>query len=731
MVMPPLIVTDVEASVDFVIDRVGNHIVLGLPLGLGKPNQFVNALYERVSNDHQLSLRIITALSLEKPKAGKDLEARLVDPLVKRLFGDYEELAYTKAMRKSALPANVQVSEFYFKAGAFKSHAVAQQNYISANYTHICQLLMSLGVNVVAQLVSESEDPDYADKVSLSCNTDVLLDVFKAMDAGSEKPPLILGQVHTDLPFMANKAVVAQTRFDCLIRNPKYDTQLFSTPNQAVSQQDYAIAAQVSALIKDGGTLQVGIGSLGDAIVHMLKLRHRENAAYQSLLCQLQQPGSTEASLREAWGGLEAFDLGLYGSSEMFINGFMHLIESGIVKRQVYDHPVLQTMINLGEIEDKVSLCTLDALVDRGVIQTELRAEDLDFLIYWGILKDGAKLSKVQGAVVIQYGQLSIPNDLRRPESRSLIEKRLLGDHLSRGVFMHGGFFLGPKDFYQKLRTLPNSVRRHICMDSVGEINQLLYDPVLKSLQRQDARFVNTAMMVTLSGAVVSDGLEDGTVISGIGGQYNFVAMAHDLPGARSIICLRSTRSHGGALKSNILPAYAHTSIPRHLRDMVVTEYGIASLRGKTDEEVAIALIEIADTRFQTELLEAVKATGKVSPDYQIPEHRQNNTPEMLIANMSKFDQEDFMPMFPLGTDFTQEEIALMESLKEIKMQLDHPGALMKSLVKSLFVGSEEEKEASRFLERMKLTHPKTPKEILVQHLLLIELEEKGHLKPL
>jgi len=86
-------------------------------------------------------------------------------------------------------------------------------------------------------------------------------------------------------------------------------------------------------------------------------------------------------------------------------------------------------------------------------------------------------------------------------------------------------------------------------MTRVSDINQLYGGrEALDAVQRRDARFFNTCMMATALGAAVSDALADGQVVSGVGGQYNFVAMAHALAGGRSILLLRSTRSgHGGS----------------------------------------------------------------------------------------------------------------------------------------------------------------------------------------
>jgi hypothetical protein len=54
---------DVENCVDAVISQVGQRIVLGLPIGIGKPNHFVNALFARAVSDPSLILKIFTGLS--------------------------------------------------------------------------------------------------------------------------------------------------------------------------------------------------------------------------------------------------------------------------------------------------------------------------------------------------------------------------------------------------------------------------------------------------------------------------------------------------------------------------------------------------------------------------------------------------------------------------------------------------------------------------------------------
>src|SRR5260370_18788658 len=129
---------------------------------------------------------------------------------------------------------------------------------------------------------------------------------------------------------------------------------------------------------------------------------------------------------------------------------------------------------------------------------------------------------------------------------------------------------------------MPPQELARIRMVPVSFTNQLYGDEETKRRARVDARFVNNAMMATLMGAVISDGLEDGQVVSGVGGQYNFVAQAFALQGARSILTVEAARQAGAKTQSNIRWSYGHETIPQHLRDVIVTEYGVAVIRGKS-----------------------------------------------------------------------------------------------------------------------------------------------------
>jgi hypothetical protein len=198
----------------------------------------------------------------------------------------------------------------------------------------------------------------------------------------------------------------------------------------------------------------------------------------------------------------------------------------------------------------------------------------------------------------------------------------------------------------------------------VSFTNELYGDEEAKRRARVDARFVNNAMMATVMGAAISDGLEDGQVVSGVGGQYNFVAQAFALQGARSILTVEATRQAGAKTQSNIRWSYGHETIPRHLRDVVVTEYGVADIRGKSDADVIAAMLQVADSRFQEELARQARDAGKLPKNFEIPAAYRENHPDRIADALKPARAAGLLPSFPFGSDFTGTERRLIPALQ-------------------------------------------------------------------
>ncbi|MDD2052929.1 acetyl-CoA hydrolase [Pseudomonas putida] len=629
----------IEHAVDTVLAQLPAHIHLAMPLGLGKPNRFVNALYKRIAQLPERQLTIYTALSLGRPALGEGLQRRFLEPFNERVFGDYLELDYLADLRHDRLPANIHIEQFFLQPGSLLNSTSAQQDYISSNYSHAARDINAAGLNLVAQLVArDSRNPD---RLSLSCNPDVTLDLLPmiAKRRAAGETILLLAQVHDDLPYMPGDSELDSQDFDLLIDESERTT-LFSTPNMPVGNQDHFIGLHASTLVRDGGTLQIGIGAMGDALTAAVLTRHADNGAYQALLDDIDV--SPWRPLIEAEGGREAFVHGLYGCSEMFVNGLLVLADAGIVRRKVYADIEVQRQANAG---------TLDST---------------------------------------QAG----------------------------GVCVHGGFFLGPRSYYQRLRELPHSRLAEFNMTAISYINELYGDEALKRLQRRDARFINSAFTMTLLGAGVADQLEDGRVLSGVGGQYNFVAQAHALHDARSVLILRSWRESAGEVSSNIVWEYGHCTIPRHLRDIVVTEYGIADLRGKTDAAVVEALLNISDSRFQPGLIERARKAGKLPADFRLDPRFADNSPQRLQAIADR--HPSLFVEYPLGSDFTAVEKDLLRALNWLKSRFKV------SEIFQLGRATLDAPAPSVFpahLQRMRLAQPEGLREELYQRLLLAGLQ--------
>ncbi len=639
----------IEAAVDAILRRAGARIVLAIPLGIGNPNPLVDALYRRVKTDASLHLKILTALSLKRPVGHSDLERRFLQPFAERVVGDYPDLDYVGDALGQTLPPNVEVYEFFMKTGDYLGNPPAQQRHIYCNYSHVARDMKAHGVNVIAQAIALDES-DSQPRYSLSSNPDVTLDLLDLYPQGDQDAPLVVGVVNRKMPFMPNDALVGASRFDLLLDDPRCTHDLFCVPNMKVDAREYAVALWASTLVPDGGTLQIGIGALGDGIAQALIVRDQHNADYRQMLADLQ--GALGAGLPPG-SDLAPFAQGLYGCSEMLVNGMLWLIRAGIIRREVYDDLALQRLVSQGLIGREVTPQTLVQLQRAGRIGAELTADDVAFLKHHGIFKPQVQWVDGDRGGELRVADQVLPASLAPGPAFDRLCRACLGNSLGGGFIAHGGFFLGPGDFYQTLRDMPEQEKLRINMSRIRFINELRGHEELARLQRRKARFINTTMMVTLLGGAVSDALDSGQIVSGVGGQYNFVAMGHALPDALSILLLHAWRSHRGKVTSNIVWNYAHATIPGHLRDIVITEYGIADLRGQADAEVIRRLLAIADSRFQDELLATAKMNGKIELEYEIPQAQRNNRPEVIEAGLRRWHDAGLLPDFPLGTDFT------------------------------------------------------------------------------
>ena len=152
------------------------------------------------------------------------------------------------------------------------------------------------------------------------------------------------------------------------------------------------------------------------------------------------------------------------------------------------------------------------------------------------------------------------------------------------GRYLRGAFYLGSKEFYAWLRGLEGADFDGLSMTRVSDINQLYGGrESLDALQRRHARFFNICMMATALGALFptdwkaarSSAASAASTIRRDGARHS----------RRPFILMCAAPARAVADDVNILWNYGHT-IPRHLRDIYVTEYGIADLRGKSDEAV-------------------------------------------------------------------------------------------------------------------------------------------------
>lgn len=180
---------------------------------------------------------------------------------------------------------------------------------------------------------------------------------------------------------------------------------------------------------------------LGDAFGQALIVRDRHGAEYRRILETLNHG---HLAGRE----LGRFERGLYGCSEMFINGFLKLIEDGIIRREVFVDAVLQQLINDGRTAD----------------ETTVTPETLCGLLDGETLRRGRHCSA----------------DLLEDKSFDCVSEHELGTRLAGGSVITGAFFLGPHDFSERRCTMPPQKLAPIEITGIDFINHLYGQGELK-----------------------------------------------------------------------------------------------------------------------------------------------------------------------------------------------------------------------------------------------------------
>jgi 4-hydroxybutyrate CoA-transferase len=181
-----------------------------------------------------------------------------------------------------------------------------------------------------------------------------------------------------------------------------------------------------------------------------------------------------------------------------------------------------------------------------------------------------------------------------------------LGDLVARGIVtnnkkaIHKGvsmatFCMGDKELYDYV-----SENYSVELHPAGYTNH----PITIA-QNPNVVAINMGLLCDLTGQVVAEGFGH-RHISGPGGQLDFAIGAYWSKGGKGITLITSARKLAdGSLVSSIVPEFppgSPVTVPRHYANYVITEYGIANLRGKSRRERAQALIAIAHPDFRDEL---------------------------------------------------------------------------------------------------------------------------------
>ncbi len=268
------------------------------------------------------------------------------------------------------------------------------------------------------------------------------------------------------------------------------------------------------------------------------------------------------------------------GGEKIHLNEITHIVEK--------DEPILElTLPKVSEVEKEIAKHVASLIPDGATLQLGIGGVPDTVLSFLKDKKDLGIHSEMFSDGVVDLVEAGVITNRKKT--------------INTGKFI-ATFLMGTKRLYDFVDGNPD-----VEMHAVDYVN----DPYIIG-QHDNFVSINSALQVDLTGQVNAETM--GTKhFTGIGGQLDFVRGASRSKGGKSIIALPSTAMGGkvSRIVNDFGPGAAVTT-PRGDVQYIVTEYGIANLRGKCLRERLHELVAIAHPDFRKELLEEAKKIGRI-----------------------------------------------------------------------------------------------------------------------
>ena len=156
---------------------------------------------------------------------------------------------YVTDLKAGKIPNNISVNEFFLKSGDWLNNPNAQQHYINSNYTHIARDMAAKGINIICQAIAVREEPTGEKRYSLSCNSDLSVDILDLLKRDVIKVKKYLPWCYQSwIALYASRCRSVRWPIRRDYYCPIGTHTLFSTPNMKISLTDYAIGLHTSSL---------------------------------------------------------------------------------------------------------------------------------------------------------------------------------------------------------------------------------------------------------------------------------------------------------------------------------------------------------------------------------------------------------------------------------------------------------------------------------------------------